>query len=80
MSYSIICYAGRYAVGLALGAGDSCVLLSGGRTVCWGDNSYGQLGVGSTTNVGTEPGQMGVSLELVNLAPGIYYQFYAAKS
>ena len=48
--------------------------------MCWGDNSYGQLGVGSTTNVGTEPGQMGVSLELVNLAPGIYYQFYAAKS
>jgi alpha-tubulin suppressor-like RCC1 family protein len=33
---------------LALGARHSCGLLAGGEVRCWGDNSFGQLGDGTT--------------------------------
>lgn len=28
----------------------SCALLAGGKLVCWGDNTYGELGNNSTTS------------------------------
>lgn len=33
---------------LAAGSQFSCAILTGGKLVCWGDNSYGQLGNGTT--------------------------------
>lgn len=33
---------------LSLGAYSSCALDTAGRVYCWGDNSYGQLGLGTT--------------------------------
>jgi alpha-tubulin suppressor-like RCC1 family protein len=38
------------ASAIAAGSGHACVLISGGRARCWGDNEDGQLGDGSTTN------------------------------
>ena len=39
--------------------------------VCWGSNRDGQLGIGSTTDVGTSASDMGVNLQAVNLGTGI---------
>ena len=41
------------AVEVGLGINHSCAVLNNGSVVCWGDNSYGQLGVGTTTDHNT---------------------------
>ena len=38
--------------------------------VCWGWNEYGQLGTGTTGNVGTSPDQMGSNLKAADLGEG----------
>ena len=44
--------AGRRATALALGDAHSCALLDDGEVRCWGDGSYGKLGVGSNAPIG----------------------------
>jgi E3 ubiquitin-protein ligase HERC3 len=58
------------AASLALGARHSCAVLNDGSAVCWGDNTWGELGIGSTTSVGVSPGQMGGNLQAVDLGAG----------
>ena len=41
---------GKTIVGLAANAANTCALVSDGRVYCWGGNSYGQLGDGTTIN------------------------------
>jgi len=38
------------ATAVAIGWAHACVILSDGKVMCWGDNSTGQLGDGTTTN------------------------------
>lgn len=53
------------AVQVAVGQYHSCALLESGQVVCWGDNEYGQLGLGNTVNMGDNE----TALEAANLGP-----------
>ncbi|MFM8529325.1 MAG: RCC1 domain-containing protein, partial [Ilumatobacteraceae bacterium] len=44
---------GRTAVAITTAANHSCAILDDGTVKCWGDNEYGQLGVGNTTDSNT---------------------------
>ncbi len=61
---------GARAAALALGSGFSCALLQGGSVKCWGNNGYGQLGIGSGGNRGATPSDMGDNLPAVALGTG----------
>lgn len=73
---------GRSAQLLVAGEHHNCALLDNGQVKCWGRNREGQLGLGGTTNRGTDANQMGDALPAVNLgknstavliAAGIYH-------
>ena len=49
------------ATGVAAGKDDTCAVLSGGQIDCWGDNSSGELGNGTTNNSDTPVEVQGIS-------------------
>lgn len=62
---------GQYsASAIAVGDEHTCALLDDGQVKCWGDNYYGELGLGDTNNRGDYPGEMGTALPTVNLGTG----------
>ena len=63
---------GSSVTSMALGAAHTCVLFSDGNVTCWGDNAYGQLGIGSTNDIGDGAGEMGDSLTNITWPTGRY--------
>ena len=55
---------------VAVGGHHTCLLWSDGEVGCWGNNSYGQLGIGSTDHIGDNSGEMGSDLTLVSFPSG----------
>ena len=47
-----------------------CAILDNGSMACWGDGSRGQLGSGSTSNIGDQPDEMGENLPVVDVGSG----------
>jgi alpha-tubulin suppressor-like RCC1 family protein len=58
---------GLLATQVSAGGNSTCAVLSNGTTKCWGANGFAQLGLGDTTDRGTDPGQMGDVLLPVDL-------------
>jgi hypothetical protein len=65
---------------IAAGSDTVCAVSNDGRIKCWGDNEYGQLGLGDTLNRGDEPGEMGDALPAVDLGAGKTAQAIALGS
>lgn len=61
---------GRKAKMISAGFFHTCAVLDDDSVKCWGNNAYGQLGIGTTTNRGTGSGQMGDNLPVVQLGTG----------
>ena len=64
----------RTALSLSVGSNHVCAIMSDSSLVCWGDNTYGQLGLGDTTSpkdiIGDDSDEMGDALVAVDLGTG----------
>ncbi len=58
---------GRTAKDIRAGKDHTCVLLDNDSLKCWGENGFGQLGLGDNNNRGDGPNEMGDNLPVVNL-------------
>ena len=57
----------RTAKTLSLGDKHTCVILDNDSVKCWGNNGYGQLGLGDKANRGDGSNEMGNVLTAVDL-------------
>lgn len=55
---------------LSVGSHHTCALLADNRVKCWGENWWGALGIGSTEEMGDNPGEMGDFLPSVDFGVG----------
>jgi alpha-tubulin suppressor-like RCC1 family protein len=71
---------GRTASALALGEGSTCALLDNATLVCWGQNIFGQLGVGSIDTIGDASSEMGDALVPIEVGTGRTVVSMSARS
>ena len=65
---------GSGVVTIALGLLHSCVLFGSGSVYCWGDNSRGQLGIGSVGSWFSAPQRVAaISIRVILLTVGAYH-------
>ncbi len=62
--------AGRTAKAISAGGAHTCAILDDGSVRCWGFGYEGQLGYGSTNNVGDTPATVPAKVGPVDLGPG----------
>ena len=65
----------RTAVAITAGVEHTCAILDDGSVSCWGYNSYGQLGDGTTTNrnTPTQTSSLGTDRTAVAITAGLYH-------
>lgn len=56
---------GITATAIAAGGNSTCAILNDGTLKCWGENTFGQLGLGDTNHRGDAPNEMGDNLQRV---------------
>ncbi|NDE60145.1 MAG: hypothetical protein EB010_12155, partial [Acidimicrobiia bacterium] len=61
---------GRTATAISAGDNHACAILDNSTLKCWGDNNYGQLGLGDLNGRGDAAGEMGDNLAAVDLGTG----------
>ncbi|MFO0610282.1 MAG: hypothetical protein U0324_44390 [Polyangiales bacterium] len=61
------------ATAVAVGVGFNCALRSGGNVVCWGTNTYGNLGNGTTTTSATVPVAVTGLTDAVSVSAGEHF-------
>lgn len=71
---------GRTAKVISGGLSHTCAVLDNNQMKCWGYNGDGELGIETSTNMGSGPGQMGDSLPAVNLGTGLVAASVSAGS
>jgi alpha-tubulin suppressor-like RCC1 family protein len=59
--------AGRTARAISAGDRHTCVVLDNTYVKCWGENSYGQLGLGDNSTRGDNSSEMGDNLPVISL-------------
>jgi E3 ubiquitin-protein ligase HERC3 len=71
---------GRKATQIATGGGHNCAILDNAHVKCWGENTFGKLGIGETSTAarGDAAGEMGDALPDVNLGTGRTAKLIAA--
>ena len=55
---------------ITVGTSHTCALTTGGAALCWGNNYYGRLGDGTTTNRPTPTPVSGLSSDVASIAAG----------
>lgn len=63
---------------IVTGSRHTCARLTDGQVKCWGENSFGQLGLGDTNARGFRADQMGRNLPFVNLGSNVTVRFLTA--